>query len=786
MQRPERDRGQSRIIGQFGDIGRHAPFGRAVLGALVGVLGSVAALLSASPATATVAAWNGAHAVAPTTPLNQVWEQTIRDSSQTITASSPNVGDVTTPAGGLAPAVVVGDLQGNVYTFDLATGTPNWTYPAGGPVQSSPSVTATTAGSPGDSVFVGVGDAATPHPAVPGYQAITPQGTSQWKATETDPFGGPTNGVQASLSVGNLQGVNAVTAGSLGQEQLALNAANGAVLPGFPWFQGDSNFSTPALADMYGGGGGPNDIVEGGAASNGLAYGFQYQQGGYTRVVTATGNAGQPEANGGTLCQAHSDQSIDSSPAVGEFFGATNQVGMVVGTGSQFGGAADTDKVLAYNAHCGQAWSATLDGATGSSPALADVMGNGQLQVIEGTNAGTTGSVYALDGSTGNVLWKTTIGPVLGSVATVDIGNGHQDVIVGTSNGNGAFVLNGTNGAVVQTLLAGSGIGFQNSPLVTTDPNGTIGVTLAGYEGADSHVWHYEISGSNGAVVHEAGAWPQFHHDPQLTGDAGTNVSIQVPCTAPTGPPHGYDLSASDGGIFTFGNLPFCGSTGAITLNKPMVGMALTKDAGGYWEVASDGGIFAFGDAPFYGSTGAIHLNQPIVGMAPTPDGGGYWLVAADGGIFSFGDAAFYGSTGAIHLNKPIVGMAATPTGKGYWLVASDGGIFAFGDATFYGSTGGIPLNKPVVGMASTQSGHGYWLVASDGGIFAFGDAVFYGSTGAIHLNQPVVGMEATSTGLGYRFVAADGGIFCFGDAVFYGSMGGTHLNKPVVGMAGF
>jgi hypothetical protein len=62
--------------------------------------------------------------------------------------------------------------------------------------------------------------------------------------------------------------------------------------------------------------------------------------------------------------------------------------------------------------------------------------------------------------------------------------------------------------------------------------------------------------------------------------------------------------------------------------------------------VASDGGIFAFGDAAFYGSTGAIRLNQPIVGMTSTPDGRGYWMVASDGGIFAFGDAAFYGSLG--------------------------------------------------------------------------------------------------------------------------------------------
>ena len=80
----------------------------------------------------------------------------------------------------------------------------------------------------------------------------------------------------------------------------------------------------------------------------------------------------------------------------------------------------------------------------------------------------------------------------------------------------------------------------------------------------------------------------------------------------------------------------------------------------GYWLVASDGGIFDFGDADFFGSTGGITLNKPIVGMAATPTGKGYWLVASDGGIFDFGDADFFGSTGGITLNKPIVGMAPT------------------------------------------------------------------------------------------------------------------------------
>ena len=245
----------------------------------------------------------------------------------------------------------------------------------------------------------------------------------------------------------------------------------------------------------------------------------------------------------------------------------------------------------------------------------------------------------------------------------------------------------------------------------------------------------------------------------------------------------GYWLVASDGGIFSYGT-GFFGSTGAMTLNKPIVGMSPTADDNGYWLVASDGGIFSYGDAAFFGSTGAMTLNKPIVGIAPTPDGKGYWLVASDGGIFSYGDAAFFGSTGAMTLNKPIVGMAPTPDGKGYWLVASDGGIFSYGDAAFFGSTGAMTLNKPIVGMAPTPDGKGYWLVASDGGIFSYGDAAFFGSTGAMTLNKPIVGMAPTPDGKGYWLVASDGGIFAYGDATFLGSTGGTPLNKPIVGMA--
>ena len=230
-----------------------------------------------------------------------------------------------------------------------------------------------------------------------------------------------------------------------------------------------------------------------------------------------------------------------------------------------------------------------------------------------------------------------------------------------------------------------------------------------------------------------------------------------------TDPNGGFWTVTPTGAVTPHGGSPALGSPtlSNLRLAQPIVGMAATTDGNGYWLVASDGGIFSYGDATFYGSTGGLRLNKPIVGMAPTPSGRGYWLVASDGGIFSYGDATFYGSTGSIRLNKPVVGMAATTDGAGYWLVASDGGIFSYGDAQFYGSTGSLHLNLPVVGMAASPSGNGYWLVGFDGGVFTFGDAQFYGS--AAGWGTYVYGMIVNPSNAGYAIVTANGQSNVFG-----------------------
>jgi hypothetical protein len=452
----------------------------------------------------------------------EVWSQTLPDTGNPVAMSSPNVA---TLAG--EPAVVVGDRAGHIYAFSLARGksVPGWPASTGGiPVDATPSVAALTGRSPDDTVFVGVGDSSTPHAG--GYEAFNPDATKRWfvavKNPASDPKAGRTSAVRASLAVGNLQGAATdVVAPSLGQEEYALNASTGATLPGFPWFTSDSDFSTPALTDLYGNG--RTDIVEGGDQTAGVAYGVHYTQGGHLRVLAPTGNSGTQAPAGGLRCQYNTDQVVQSSPAVGRFL-AGGALGVVVGTGTYWPQASDTNRLLAFGAHCNLVWEAQLDGATVSSPALADLGGDGHLDVIEGTDDRRGGgSVYALAGATGSLLWTQPVqGEVIGGVVTIDFGRGHQDVVVPTTEE--ALILNGKTGQVVSTLELS--VGLQNSPLVTDDPNGTIGITLAGYNGYDQgEIEHFEMSGSHGADVDDVGAWPMFHHDPQLTGNAGADLA---------------------------------------------------------------------------------------------------------------------------------------------------------------------------------------------------------------------------------------------------------------------
>ena len=336
-----------------------------------------------------------------------------------------------------------------------------------------------------------------------------------------------------------------------------------------------------------------------------------------------------------------------------------------------------------------------------------------KLAFVQGPSNATAGAVItpavkvAVEDANGNV-------ETFDNTTQVTLAIGTNPAAGTLSGGSAVTVSSGIatfSGLSINT--AGTGYTLTASSTPTYSPSTSAAFNIANPQAtsftiAVNNASSATITAGDAATFSETGLPPSATGTLSFSTNKGALCSVNLSglaaeptscSTSPAMPVGSYVVT----GAFSDTDGNFADSTSSNTAMltiSPQASPVVPATNDGYWLVGSDGGIFSFGDAQFYGSTGAIHLNQPIVGMAATPDGKGYWLVASDGGIFSFGDAQFYGSTGAIHLNQPIVGMAATPDGKGYWLVASDGGIFSFGDAQFYGSTGAIHLNSPIVGMA--------------------------------------------------------------------------------------
>ena len=69
------------------------------------------------------------------------------------------------------------------------------------------------------------------------------------------------------------------------------------------------------------------------------------------------------------------------------------QTGIAFGTGSFYAGASDSNTLFASNTSCGIVWRTNLGGSTTGSPALGDLEGDGNLEVVEGADTGSGGLV---------------------------------------------------------------------------------------------------------------------------------------------------------------------------------------------------------------------------------------------------------------------------------------------------------------------------------------------------------------------------------------------------------
>ena len=267
--------------------------------------------------------------------------------------------------------------------------------------------------------------------------------------------------------------------------------------------------------------------------------------------------------------------------------------------------------------------------------------------------------------------------------------------------------------------------------------------------------------------------------------------------SGPQNKTHGYWLVGSDGGIFSFGDAGFHGSTGALVLQRPVVGITPTSDRAGYWLVGSDGGVFAFGDSGYHGSlpglgfapagdtSGRPALAAPIVAMVPSSDGAGYFMVAADGGVFAFGDARFAGSCPGIGgCAGAAVAVMPDASGSGYWLITSTGSVYAFGDARYFGAP---PVRSvSVTSAVRTPDGGGYWILFADGQVTGFGDAVAHGDPAGALGGDRATAIFSTADGAGYWVATAAGAVYAYGDAPPDGGMAGAHLNAPIIAASGW
>jgi Peptidase A4 family len=312
------------------------------------------------------------------------------------------------------------------------------------------------------------------------------------------------------------------------------------------------------------------------------------------------------------------------------------------------------------------------------------------------------------------------------------------------------------------------------------------------------------MTGPSGAIISypadfsaSANSFSLFYGSPSSQNTPVSSSPPPPPVTLPSTTSHGYWLVGSDGGIFSFGSAPFYGSTGAVHLQRPVVGIVATGDRGGYWLGASDGGIFAFGDAGFYGSLPGLglhpagsglpnSLNAPIVGIVPSADGRGYLMVASDGGVFAFGGAGFLGSCPGIGgCAGAAVAVMPDASGEGYWVVTQTGHVYTFGDAPYYGAPG--PQGVPVSSAVRTPDGRGYCILFANGAIASYGDALSHASPlGQMDASDPATAIFTTSDGAGYWVAAADGAVDSYGDAPDDGSMLGIPLNGSIVAATGW
>ncbi|MCL4446445.1 MAG: S8 family serine peptidase [Actinobacteria bacterium] len=461
------------------------------------------------------------------------------------------------------------------------------------------------------------------------------------------------------------------------------------------------------------------------------------------------------------------------------------------------------------------------------APALADLTGNGQLDVVAASMDrhvyawGPNGApvpgwpvlvvnpslVTAVNSVTNQVTFSATANVAQGTklMDTPAIGNlaggtGPPDVVVG-SNQEQYGTPNANLGSSPLSLLLSVSKG-ANADLFALEPNGTLHPTSTGSTappGTDANAlvpgWPASVADLQPGLLPDLG--DGIVMSPVL-GDVAGNGQLEVGVNSAAGPEY---------------------------VLKPNGSSFLGTSSSGLANVAA-----STGPGPFSNSTGVLATSLPALGgpvLAPLGSGTGVSLMApavSIGGLLNQAMPAqqtpsqsqvdaWSATTGAFDPGFPQqmndVGFIVTP------IVADVAGSTPYvveGSATsdiravnvngqeapgFPKFTGGWMVNSPSYGPFGTLGAQVLAAGTRQGQLFVWStstpacassgpwprehhDLLNTGNLQTTNAPEPA----CPSLAAGYRAVASDGGVFAFGDAGFFGSMGAQALNKPIVGMA--
>lgn len=440
--------------------------------------------------------------------------------------SSPSVGNLD---GDADLEIVVGCVGGKIHAFNPdGSVVPGWPVTVTAEINSSPVIGDIT-GDGFNEVIVGVGwEDRSNDGAIYAFSrdgSIVPGWPVITQDLNLGPDGHP-DGVFSTPALVDLDGddVLDVIVGSFDQYLYGLRH-NGSSAPGWPFFMYDSTWSSPAVADLDGDG--AIEIVVGAYTHAGFPPGEPTVDGGGILWVLDTTGVVKPG------WPVVTDLHIDSSPAVGDLDG-DGDLEIVVGTGHE-PGTSKGHKVYAYH-HDGSAvsgWPASTADYVWPSPALADLDGDDKAEVVISCSDGYL-YVFDHDGTTFPGAWPAQPlnesglnGGIVGSPVVSDLdNNGDLEIIVPIGWDLVGFEHDGSNfkyGLESQLRMHTLFTAAGTPAIVDVDGNDRLDV-FVGSANADPNQGRLYAWELPAAAVPSAAPWPMWRGNPARTGELKSTI----------------------------------------------------------------------------------------------------------------------------------------------------------------------------------------------------------------------------------------------------------------------